>query len=727
MENTTHLFLGIRFNCNKCHDHPFERWTQNQYYEMSAFFAQVALETDPASGDRKVGGTAVEGAKPLFEKVVDKEQGDVKHPKTNAVVQPAFPFDVPYEVNENATRRQRLANWMTDADNPYFARSYVNRLWGYLLGVGLIEPIDDIRAGNPPSNPELLDHLATSFVNADFDAQQMLRMICNSRTYQLSVETNPLNEDDALNYSHALPRRLPAEVIYDAVHALTGSISDIPGVPKGTRAASLSDSGVKLADGFLQNLGRPARESACECERSSGLQLGPVMALISGPTIGTAIADPNNELERIVGELSDDNQLAEEIFVRALGRLPSEPETLAFKETMEMIKEDHKNLVANLETAELDWKNRRVELEAARETKLAATIQKIEARTEEIKPERAKLEQQRLEKIQAAEQGVAKAKEKIGEKIDKWEVDGKSSVEWFPLAATAATATNKATLTPQADRSIVASGNKDKGVYTITTKTTLDNITGFRLEALSDPSLPANGPGLPPNGNFVLTEFEVAAAPVNEPKKSASVKIGAGNADFLQGGFDIKATFDGNTKDQGGWAVAGATGVVHWATYKLDAPIKNDGGTILTFKLHQFHNAAEHRLGRFRISATTAQGEIPLGQPETLAAILATPKASRSDESSKVLSDYLTATDPSVREANEALGVANQAVPPDEGLVALEQRKKALSVPTADDPKLVRLRDDVKQSSIQMDHIRLTAAEDLTWALINSPAFLFNH
>ncbi len=251
MENTTHLFLGIRFNCNKCHDHPFERWTQDQYYEMSAFFAQVGLETDPASGNRKVGGTAVEGAKPLFEKVVDKKEGDVTHPKTNQVVTPTFPFDVPHQSKADATRRQQLAAWITDADNPYFARSYVNRLWGYLLGVGLIEPIDDIRAGNPATNPELLDHLTESFVSSGFDVQQMLRSICNSRTYQLSVKTNPLNEDDALNYSHALPRRLPAEVIYDAVHTVTGAVSAIPGMPKGTRAAAMTDSGIKLADGFL--------------------------------------------------------------------------------------------------------------------------------------------------------------------------------------------------------------------------------------------------------------------------------------------------------------------------------------------------------------------------------------------------------------------------------------------------------------------------------------------
>ena len=362
-------------------------------------------------------------------------------------------------------------------------------------------------------------------------------------------------------------------MIYDAVHAVTGSVTSIPGVPKGTRAAALTDSGVKLPDGFLQNLGRPARESACECERNSDLQLGPVMALISGPTIGTAIADPKNELERLVNELPDDKELAQEIFLRALSRLPSEPESAAFKETMEMIKADHKALTETLAKAEEQWKSRRAELEAQREQRLAATIKKIADRTEAIKPERAELEKQRQEKIKAAEANVAKAKEKFGATIDKWESELKSSVEWFPLAASKATATNKAVLAPQSDRSIVASGNKDKGVYEITVPTTLKNITGLRLEALSDPSLPASGPGLPPNGNFVVTELEVLAASAKTPDKKTPVKIASGVADFAQSGFSAAATFDGKTNDQGGWAVSPSTGIDHWVTYKLAAPI----------------------------------------------------------------------------------------------------------------------------------------------------------
>ena len=159
MENTTHLFLATRFNCNKCHDHPFERWTQDQYYEMSAFFAQVGLKKDDRSGDKTIGRTAVESGKPLYEVVFDKTDGEVTHERTGAVTAPDTPYEATADAKDSPTRRQALASWITSPDNQYFARSYVNRLWGYLTGTGIIEPIDDIRAGNPPTNPELLDYL----------------------------------------------------------------------------------------------------------------------------------------------------------------------------------------------------------------------------------------------------------------------------------------------------------------------------------------------------------------------------------------------------------------------------------------------------------------------------------------------------------------------------------------------------------------------------------------
>ena len=150
------------------------------------------LEPDPESKGRTIGGSAVEGAKPLYEIVSDKSQEEVINLRTGQPASPVFPFECQWEAPEQSTRREQLAAWLTSPDNPYFARSYVNRLWGYMLGVGIIEPIDDIRAGNPPSNPELLDYLTQQFVDSGFDMRHVLRMICKSRTYQLSVATNPV-------------------------------------------------------------------------------------------------------------------------------------------------------------------------------------------------------------------------------------------------------------------------------------------------------------------------------------------------------------------------------------------------------------------------------------------------------------------------------------------------------------------------------------------------------
>jgi hypothetical protein len=207
------------------------------------------------------------------------------------------------------------------------------------------------------------------------------------------------------------------------------------------------------------------------------------------------------------------------------------------------------------------------------------------------------------------------------------------------------------------------------------------------------------------------------------PDKPNKVKIASGFADFTQPTFDIKQAFDGKTNDQQGWAISPAMGTFHWATFKFETPIEQEGETVLTFKIHQFHNAAKHTLGRFRLSATTTQGNIPLGTPEQLAAILLTPKKSRNEQANSLLTEYLTKTDGEIQKAQTGITTAQAAVPPDANIVSLEKRKAELSKPTVDAPQLVQLREDAKQSAQQLKRIRLTAAEDLTWALINSPAF----
>src|SRR6185369_10576895 len=262
----------------------------------------------------------------MFEIVSDKGTGEVTHLRTSKVTEPKFPFEAKFEAKPGSTRREKLAAWMTSPDNQYFAISYANRIWGYLTGTGIIEPLDDIRAGNPPSNPELLNWLGQEFVQSKFDVRHIMRLICQSRTYQIGLTTNKWNADDKINYSHAKARRLPAEALYDAIYTVTGAVSKIPGVKPGTRAAQLADAQIKLPDGFLGNFGRPVRESACECERSNEVQLGPVMALISGPTVGDAISDPANAIAKLTASVQDDKKLIEELFLRILNRLPSAKE-----------------------------------------------------------------------------------------------------------------------------------------------------------------------------------------------------------------------------------------------------------------------------------------------------------------------------------------------------------------------------------------------------------------
>lgn len=726
MENTTHLFLGVRFNCNKCHDHPFERWTQDQYYETSAYFARFALKADPAAGKAKIGGTAVEGAKPLYEVLYEKEDGDIKHERTGETTAPEFPFACEHPVAEQANRREQLAAWITAPDNPYFARSYVNRIWGYLTGVGIIEPIDDIRAGNPATNPELLDFLTEEFVLSGFDARHVMRLIANSRTYQLSVETNRWNEDDAQNYSHATAKRLPAEVLYDAVHRVTGAQSHIPGVPAGTRAAAIPDSGIELSDGFLANFGRPTRESSCECERSSDLQLGPVMALVSGPTVAAAIADPKNALADLAKQNETPDALVDAIFLRVINRHAKPNEIEAFKTILSEIDVDHQALKKQLADREAWWKDERVKLEQQRVERLAAVEKEKADRVAAMKPQRDQLEAARTQRIATATEAQKVYADQLDDHAATWaQQHSDANSEWFLLEPGKMTASNKAELVRQEDRSIVASGNAEKGNYVITVRTNLQNITGFRLEALPMPGIAGGGPGLPSNGNFVVTEFSVQAAAANKPKEMTKLKLKDAKADFTQTSFDPAQAIDGNAKDQKGWAVSPAGGTVHWATFATDAPVGHPQGTILIFTLDQVHNAADHRLAHFRLSATT-DANVQLGLPESLLAVQSIAAEKRSDEQKKVLRDYFGKADPKLAELNKKVAEAKAAVPADPVVATLDKQIAALKLPTVDDSRMLQLREDLQHSEQQLVNQRLTATEDLTWALINSPAFLFN-
>jgi WD40 repeat protein len=723
-ENTTHLFLGVRFNCTKCHDHPFERWTQDQYYETAAYFARTALKADPASAGRNIGGTAVEGAKPLYEIVYDKPDGEVTHDRTGKVTPPKFPYECKFEAPPNATRRQQLAAWITSADNQYFAKSFVNRMWGYLFGVGIIEPIDDIRAGNPPSNPQLLEYLTEEFLKSNFDTRHVAKLICTSRVYQLSIVSNEWNKDDKINYSHAIARRLPAEVIFDSVHAVTGAISKIPGVPAGTRAAALPDSGVELPSGFLGTFGRPPRESACECERTSELRLSAVMSLISGPTIADAIADTQNGLAKLVAAEKDDAKLVDEIFMRILNR-PARPEEVKMAiEDMKSIIEDHARLTGVLQKREEDWKVLEPRLQAERLAAIAKAKEELAAHEKAIAPRLAEEEKKRQDEIAKREQELKDYEAQLPAKQAEYEKTHKGG-EWFPLLPVKLEATNGAVLSTQPDLSIIASGKNVKGNYVVTAHTSLKGIRQIRLEALEDSRIPTKGPGRAPDGNFVLTQFDVTAASKAEPAKAAKVVLQNAKADFSQQNFDVKKAIDGTPDNNTGWAVSPIPGITHWATFETKEPLGADGGTILTFTLRQTFNSNDYMLSRFRLSVTTEAG-VGLGLSDELRAIASTDPAQRTDVQKEYFAKYFRLVDPEMKKKQTAVADAKKPLPIDPHLKELQDSLTMVNKVVPLDATLGQLRTDSGHSTTQAADPRLTAAQDLTWALINSPSFLFN-
>lgn len=728
MENTTQLFLATRFNCNKCHDHPFERWTQDQYYELAAYFARTDLKADPASGDKKIGGTAVEGAKPLFEIVYDKKEGEVKHDRTGKETPPHFPYTATSNAKDDASRREQLAAWVTAKDNRYFAMSYVNRIWGYLTGTGIIEPIDDIRAGNPPTNPELLDYLTKEFIANGFDTQYLIRTICKSRTYQLSVSAGKWNADDTINYSHAKARRLPAEVLFDSIYLVTGSESKIPGVPAGTRASALLDSSMGPSDGFLANLGKPARESACECERSTGLQLGPIMALVSGPTVGDAVSDPKNAIAKLVETEKDNNKVVDELFMRILNRPASAKEQATANEAFQEIEPQHKQLLAELAAYEVQLKPITEKREKDRLKSIADAKDELEAYKKEIAPREEQADKDQKELIAKREKELKEQEGKLDEKQAEWEKKPKSDTAWTALDFKTMKATvNGIKLTQAEDKSVLSTGNDGKGSYTLVAETDLKGITAFKLEALVDSKLPKSGPGRSPDGNFVLTEFEVKAAPKTKPKEMKDVPLENAKADFNQGSYNVTTAIDGKRAAQNnGWAIAGQQGQNHMATFEVKSPVGSEGGTVLTFTLDQQYKSGQHNLGKFRLSATTSKKPVDFGLPEDIQKILDIAADQRTDEHKKRLMTYYRGIDAEFQKRTAALAEAKKPRPIDPKLKELQEVLARAEQPLLIDPKLAELKRAVELSTKQVHDLRLVAAQDIAWALINNPAFLFN-
>jgi WD40 repeat protein len=730
MENTTHLFLGTRFNCNKCHDHPFERWTQDQYYHMAAYFAQVSLKEDTASEGKKIAGTAVEGAKPLYEIVADVAEGEVKHDRTGKVTPPAFPYPAKHETKEKATRREELAAWISTPDNRFFASSYANRSWGYLTGAGIIEPLDDIRAGNPARNPALLEYLTREFVDSGFNAQHLVKLICKSRTYQLAIRPNKWNEEDKVNYSHAIARRLPAETLFDAVFRVTGSTPQIPGAKPGQRATQLADAATDVVSGLLATLGRPARQSACECERSSDIRLGSVMALLSGPTISGAINEPTNALAKLVETEKDDRKLIDEIFLRVVNRPATESETKNVLALLSAVEADHATITNELGPLEIKMAPVIEDLKKQRDEAIVKAKAELATYDEMTKSLRAELDKRRQSEIALRDAELKDYEKLLPAQAAFWETRNNpadTKTVWALLEAQKISATSKVKLKRQSDGSITSTNGKSPSDFTIVAASPLTNITGVMLEVLPDESLPQFGPGRQKDGNFVLTEFELNwAAGTNAP--DTSVKFVDAKADFSQNDFPVRQAIDGKVEvGQNGWAIGGAPGIQrHTATFKLEQPIASTNGATLRFVLKQRFGET-FLIGRFRLYVTTAADPLDFGLPENVVQAARAPAGQRKPEQAAALIDHYRYSDADFWKRKLALTKAAEPLPLDPKLAELQKALAKAEEPIRIDPYLVQLRQDAQASGKQSENKRLTVVQDLAWALINSAGFLFNH
>lgn len=332
-EATAQLFLGTRLQCAKCHNHPFDRWTQNDYYDWANVFARIdykVLENNRNDGLDKhefIGEQIVYLAR----------SGDINNPRTGKAAQSRFLGDATGGTTRTAAQNtdplDALAHWLTS--HPNFSRSQVNWVWFQLMGRGIVDPIDDFRPTNPPSHPALLDELAADFVKHRFDLRHLIRRIATSRTYQLSSTPTDDNADDALNFSHVLPRRLSAEQLLDTQHQALGVPARFNGYPAGLRAAQLPGGSpvrrneVKMggSEKFLAMFGKPSRLLACECERSSETTLGQTFQLISSPQINSILTQKNNRLEQFLALGLSDTALASELYWTLLTRPPTEKES----------------------------------------------------------------------------------------------------------------------------------------------------------------------------------------------------------------------------------------------------------------------------------------------------------------------------------------------------------------------------------------------------------------
>ncbi len=308
IEDIAQLFLGVRMQCAQCHHHPFERWSQTDYYSLTAFFSQVGRKP-----------TSTRGEDVIFHK---RGLAQTENKKTRQPVRPAALGSPAPDISADEDPRLRLADWMSDKSNPFFAKALVNRYWKHFFRRGLVEPEDDMRDSNPPTNPELLDALAKHFVTSNFDLKDLVRTITLSTTYQLSSAPNDYNVVDRQNYSHYYPKHLTAEVFLDSIDQFTGARTEFPGLPVGTRAVSLPDNSYNNSTKFLKVFGRPEGASVCECERVQSSSLAQSLFLMNSAEIKAKLATGEGRADRLSKSNSADAENIRELYLAAYSREP---------------------------------------------------------------------------------------------------------------------------------------------------------------------------------------------------------------------------------------------------------------------------------------------------------------------------------------------------------------------------------------------------------------------
>ena len=314
-ENVAQVFMGMRIQCAQCHNHPFDRWTMDDYYSFAAFFAQIGRKR--AEDPREI-------------VVYNSGGGEVRHPVGNRVMPPKFLGGDTPDV-KGKDRRVVMAQWLASEENPYFATNLANVVWAHFFGRGIIDEVDDVRVSNPAVNQELLQALAGKFTEYNYDFKRLVRDICTSRSYQLSTQTNETNEKDSRNFSHAPLRRLRAEVLLDAVSQATETKNKFRGLPLGARAVQIADGNTSTY--FLTTFGRATRETVCSCEVKMEPNLSQALHMLNGDTVNSKIQQ-GKLIERLLAEKATPPQIIENLYVRCLSRKPTPSEVASLSEEL---------------------------------------------------------------------------------------------------------------------------------------------------------------------------------------------------------------------------------------------------------------------------------------------------------------------------------------------------------------------------------------------------------